>query len=209
MPPATGFKFKPAAQTHFDAAKQAVKDGKIYRNDIGLCWPSGLPIMMTRVWPVSMIQLPTSIFMISELMNSLRVVYMDGRKHTDPDVAVRSFNGESIGHWEGNALVIDTTNFVADHHWVNDQAGIPASDDFHFIERITMSADGMTLTSENTLIDPKGWRGNGRRRSALGESMIGILPKLSVYRISTIICRACTRKTMCVRNPQPERGDII
>ena len=44
--------------------KKATKEGKVYRNDIGLCWPAGMPIMMTRVWPVSMIQLPTSIFMI-------------------------------------------------------------------------------------------------------------------------------------------------
>src|SRR5215470_6547889 len=157
--PPAGFKLTPAAQKHFDAAAQATKEGKLYKNDIGLCWPAGVPIMMTRVWPVTMIQLPTAIFMIQELMNSVRVIFMDGRKHTDPDIAVRSFNGESIGHWEGNALVIDTTNFVADHHWVNDQAGIPASDEFHMIERITMSPDGKTLTSENTLIDPKGWEG--------------------------------------------------
>ena len=110
--PPAGFKLTPEAQKHYDAAQQATKEGKIYRNDIGLCWPAGMPIMMTRVWPVSMIQLPTSIFMISELMNSLRIVYIDGRPHTDPDIAVRSFNGESIGRWEGDTLVIDTTNFV-------------------------------------------------------------------------------------------------
>jgi hypothetical protein len=187
LPPATGFKFTPAAQAHFEAAQKAIKEGKVYRNDIGLCWPSGVPIMMTRVWPVSMIQLPTSIFMISELMNSLRVVYMDGRKHTDPEIAVRSFNGESIGHWEGDALVIDTTNFVADHHWVNDQAGIPASDDFHFVERITMSADGKTLTSQNTLIDPKGWEGEWkatktfRRVDDRDIAEVECLPDLNVH----------------------------
>src|SRR5213596_2700002 len=108
--PPAGFKLTPAAQKHFDLAAQATKEGKLYKNDIGLCWPAGMPIMMTRVWPVSMIQLPTSIFMISELMNSLRVVYLDGRPHTDPEIAVRSFNGESIGKWEGDTLVIDTTN---------------------------------------------------------------------------------------------------
>src|SRR5437764_8852631 len=47
LPPATGFKFTPAAQAHFDAATKARAEGKIYRNDIGLCWPSGVPIMMT------------------------------------------------------------------------------------------------------------------------------------------------------------------
>src|SRR5207237_4929727 len=111
--PPAGFKLTPEAQKHYDAAQQATKEGKIYRNDIGLCWPAGMPIMMTRVWPISMIQLPTAIFMIQELMNSLRVIYLDGRSHTDTEIAVRSFNGESIGHWEGDTLVVDTTNFVA------------------------------------------------------------------------------------------------
>ena len=36
----------------------------MYHDDIGQCWPSGLPIIMTRVWPIAMMQLPTAIFMI-------------------------------------------------------------------------------------------------------------------------------------------------
>src|SRR5438093_13421728 len=156
--PPAGFKLTPEAQKHYDAAQIAAKEGKVYRNDIGLCWPAGVPIMMTRVWPVSMIQLPTSIFMIQELLNSLRVVYLDGRPHTDPEVAVRSFNGESIGRWEGDTLVIDTTNFVADHHWID--SGIPASDTLHIVERVRMTNEGKTLEIEYTLTDPKGWVGD-------------------------------------------------
>ena len=45
--PPAGFKLTPAAQKHYDAAQQATKEGKMYRNDIGLCWPAGVPIMMT------------------------------------------------------------------------------------------------------------------------------------------------------------------
>jgi hypothetical protein len=158
--PPAGFKLTPEAQKHYDAAQIATKEGKIYRNDIGLCWPAGMPIMMTRVWPVSMIQMPTGIFMISELMNSMRIVYMDGRPHTDPEIAVPSFNGESIGRWEGDALVIDTTNFVADHHWIHDRLGIPGSDKLHIVERIKMTNEGKTLEIEFTLSDPKMWEGD-------------------------------------------------
>src|SRR5262249_48825794 len=57
--PPAGFKLTPEAQKHYDAAQKATAEGKIYKNDIGLCWPAGVPIMMTRVWPVAMIQLPT------------------------------------------------------------------------------------------------------------------------------------------------------
>jgi hypothetical protein len=158
--PPEGFKLTPEAQKHFDAAAAATKAGKIYRNDIGLCWPAGLPIVMTRVWPIQMIQLPTSIFMISELMNSLRIVYMDGRQHTDPDIVVRSFNGESIGHWEADTLVIDTTNFVDEHHWIQDRTGIPGSDALHIVERIKMQNQGKRLEIEYTLTDPKMWVGD-------------------------------------------------
>jgi hypothetical protein len=157
--PPAGFKLTPEAQKEYDAAAQATKDGRIYKNDIGLCWPAGMPIMMTRVWPVAMIQLPTSIFMISELMNSMRIVYMDGRPHTDPDIAVRSFNGESIGKWEGDTLVIDTTNFVDEHHWVHDRLGIPATDALHIVERIKMENEGKRLAIEYTLSDSKSWVG--------------------------------------------------
>ena len=124
--PPPDIKLTPAAQVHFDAAKKARAEGKAYHDDIGQCWPAGLPVIMTRVWPIAMIQKPTVIYMVSGFMNSARIIYLDGRKHTDPDVIIPSFNGESIGHWEGETLVVDTMGFVDDHHWIDN--GIPASD---------------------------------------------------------------------------------
>src|SRR5262244_1332539 len=158
--PPPGFKLTPEAQVHYDAARKAQAEGKVYRDDIGQCWPAGLPINMTRVWPIAMIQLPTMVLMIQELMNTMRFIYLDGRPHTDPDIAVRSFNGESIGHWEGDTLVIDTTNFVEDHHWIHDRLGIPASDALHIVERIRMTNGGKQLEIEYTLTDPKSWEGD-------------------------------------------------
>ncbi|HVG73578.1 MAG TPA: hypothetical protein VM819_21875 [Vicinamibacterales bacterium] len=156
--PAVLPKLTPAAQKHFDAYAAASKDGKVYRDDIGKCWPAGMPVIMTRVWPIAMIQLPTAIYMISEFMNSLRVIYLDGRQHTDPDIVVRSFNGESVGRWEGDTLVVDTRNFTdLDKHWVDQ--GIPASRDFRMIERYKLINNGNTLQGEWTLIDPQNWEG--------------------------------------------------
>src|SRR5215468_10222466 len=155
--PPPGFKLTPEAQAIYDEARKAQADGKVYHDDIGQCWPSGLPILMTRVWPIAMIQLPTAIYMIQELMNTMRVVYLDGRPHTDPDIAVPSFNGESIGHWENDTLAVDTKYFVADHHWVD--SGIQASDALHIVERIRMINDGKTLEIETTAADPKTWEG--------------------------------------------------
>src|SRR5436189_3066313 len=144
--PPPGFKLTPQAQAIYDEARKAQAEAKVYHDDIGQCWPSGLPILMTRVWPIAMIQLPTMVLMVQELLNTMRFIYLDGRQHTDPDIAVPSFNGESIGHWENDALVVDTKYFVPDHHWID--SGIPASDALHIVERIRMTNEGKTLEIE-------------------------------------------------------------
>ena len=89
-------------------------------------------------------------------MNSLRVVYLD-RPHSDPDVVVRSHNGESIGRWEGDTLVIDTQFFIGHHHWID--SGIPASDAMHVVERVKMVNEGKTLEIEYAIRDPEDFRG--------------------------------------------------
>jgi hypothetical protein len=153
------FKLTPEAQVHYDAGQKATKEGKVYRDDIGQCWPAGMPLIMTRVWPIAMVQLPTVIYMTSGFMNSLRIIYLDGRPHSDPDIVVPSFNGESIGRWEGNTLVVDTKYFPGHHHWM-DQAGvsIPASDQLHIVERMRMPSSSI-LEIEYTMSDPKSWEG--------------------------------------------------
>jgi hypothetical protein len=151
------FKLTAEAQAHYDAAQKARAEGKVYRDDIGQCWPAGLPVIMTRVWPIAMIQLPTAVYMVSGFMNSYRAIYMDGRTHTDPDVVVRSWNGESIGRWEGDTLVVDTRHFVGHHHWID--SGIPASDQLRIIERMRLIEGGKTLEIAYTLTDPKSWEG--------------------------------------------------
>ena len=155
--PPAGFKLTPAAQVHYDAARKAQSEGKVYRDDIGQCWPAGLPILMTRVWPIAMIQKPTAIFMVSGFMNSIRIIYTDGRAHTDPEIIIPSFQGESIGKWEGDTLVVDTVGFVNDHHWIDN--GIMASDALHIVERMRLIDNGANLEIQLMAEDPKMWEG--------------------------------------------------
>ena len=187
--PPPGFQLTPAAQVQYDAAQAAAKQGKVYHDDIGQCWPAGLPVIMTRVWPIAMIQKPTAIYMISGFMNSVRIVYLDGRKHTDPDVVISSFNGESIGTWEGDRLVVDTTAFVADHHWLD--TGIPASDALHIVERMRLIDGGKNLEIETTASDPKSWVGEWKwtkRWKRVDDTDIteaSCLPDLNQHMLST------------------------
>jgi hypothetical protein len=136
----------------------ADKEGKAYRDDAAQCYPVGMPRWLTRVWPIQVIQLPTGFVMIQGFENLVRWIYMDGRKHADPDISLPSFNGDSIGHWEGKTLVIDTIGFEPEHHWV--QAGVPMSEEFHLVERWTRSDDGKVLGVQLTMTDPTYWEGD-------------------------------------------------
>ena len=133
-------KLTPAAQKHCGRRRRSTTaEGKVYRDDIGQCWPAGLPLIMTRYWPMAMIQMPTAIYMVSGFMNSVRIVYLDGRKHTDPDIIVRTYNGESIGRgkatrwwWTRSASAAITTG------WIRAASSIPAGEQLHIVERFRM-----------------------------------------------------------------------
>ncbi|WP_305097906.1 hypothetical protein [Croceibacterium aestuarii] len=141
-----------------EAPKYAARN-ETYHDAIGQCYPPGMPMIMTRVWPHAFIQLPTAIYMISGFNNAVRTIFLDGREHTDPDIVVPSYNGESIGHWEGDTLVVDTRYFEPDHHYID--AGIPISDQFAMVERISMpKPDKMRI--EYIMTDPDMWEGEWR-----------------------------------------------
>ena len=149
-------KFKAEAQKALEEGRKAAAEGKAYRDSIGQCYPAGLPMISTRVWPIGMVQLPTAILMIHAFMNSFRTVYLDGRQHTDPDILINTYNGESIGKWEGDTLVIDTVGFESDNHYID--SGIPVSDQPHIVERVKM-IDKDTLQFDYIMTDPENWEG--------------------------------------------------
>lgn len=138
-------------------APKAAARNETYRDAIGQCYPPGMPMIMTRVWPHAFIQLPTAIYMISGFNNSVRTIFLDGRKPSDPDLVVPSYNGESIGTWEGDTLVVHTRYFETDNHYIDQ--GIPISDAFEMVERIKLTGGGKVMEIEYTLIDPNMWDG--------------------------------------------------
>ena len=158
------FMFGPPYPEFFEAGQTALREsaearaaGRPYRDSIGQCYPAGMPMIMTRVWPIAMIQLPTVVYQVYGFTNSLRIIYLDGRKHTDPDLAIPTYNGESVGRWEGDALVVHTKYFETNEHWID--SGIPISDQFEIVERYRLLDAGMTLEIEFTLTDPANWKG--------------------------------------------------
>lgn len=163
------FMFGPPYPKFHAEGRQALREsaaaaarGETYRDAIGQCYPPGMPMLMTRVWPHNFIQLPTAIFMISGFNNSVRTIYLDGRAPSDPDLVVPSYNGESIGHWEGDTLVVTSRYFEPDNHFID--SGIPISDQFELIERIRLTGGGTVMEVEYIMTDPQSWEGEWRSR---------------------------------------------
>ena len=77
-----------------------------------------------------------------------RTIYMDGRPHLPPHI--RQWLGHSIGHWDGDTLVVDTTNFSAGTSFYG------ASDNLHLVERYTRAAPDLVMY-EVTVEDPTVW----------------------------------------------------
>ena len=84
--------------------------------------------------------------------NIERVVWMDGRSH--PSGGERTPLGHSIGHWEGETLVVDTTHFSAHPASSLRRLPVPSSDEKHLVERFTLAEDGTRLIYEILVEDP-------------------------------------------------------
>ena len=120
-----------------------------------LCLPMGFPATYFRPRPFEIIQLPDRIFMLFEVDNFWRIIYMDGREF--PEVPLHSWNGYSIGHYEDDALVIETRHIIGWEsenlqRWL-DRLGYPFSDELRIIERIRPINNGR-LENAITIDDP-------------------------------------------------------
>ena len=150
-------KLLPAAQAFSDKKKAYRAKGFDYFDNAGRCWPIGVPAIMTRYWPIQFVQLPTMVIVISMVSNNVRWIYTDGRQHPADEDLVQTYNGHSIGHWEGKSLVVDTVGFTDVRHYVSD--GVPSGQKLHVMERISLSEDENTLQIEFTMTDPDNWIG--------------------------------------------------
>ena len=148
------------AKLDFEEGQRMRAAGKPYRDAIGQCFPAGIPMIMTRVWPIAMVQLPTVIYMVFNFNNSFRQIFLDGRGYSDQDTIIYTYNGESLGHWEGDTLVVDTRYVETYNHYID--TGIPISEDFRVQERINLLENGEILKIEYIMTDPQGWVGEWR-----------------------------------------------
>jgi len=112
------------------------------------CLPTGIPRIAPYPWRI--VQTPTHIFFLFEgNIHSYRQIFLNVNKH--PDDLDPTWYGHSIGHFDGDTLVVDTIGFN-DKFWF-DFVGHPHSEKLHTIERYTRKDLG-TLVNEVTIDDP-------------------------------------------------------
>ncbi len=117
---------------------------------IGKCDPMGLPRILFYVTPIEFIETPNRILMFFERSRQWRQIWMDGRElPKDPD---STWYGYSVGHWDGDTLVIESIGFD-ERSWL-DHFGNPHSDQMRLVERWhRLDRDNLELNL--TLTDPK------------------------------------------------------
>jgi hypothetical protein len=109
-------------------------------------------------------QIPGYVVIVYEMIHESRVIPIDGRPHLG--ARIREWNGDARGRWEGNTLVVDTTNYndkgsIATSAATGRIRGIPQSEALHVVERFT-PVDASTIDYQVTIEDPnvytKPWR---------------------------------------------------
>ena len=158
LPPMT-----PQALKH-EAAVAALNDARngegradswLDRSTYDRCITRGLPgSMMPAIYgnAYQILQTPDSVVIRYEMIHETRVIPLDGRPHVSK--AIRGYLGDARGHWEGNTLVVETTNFTNRTHFgYNNRYN---SESFTLTERFTPMAPGR-LQWEVTFNDPEVW----------------------------------------------------
>ncbi len=121
------------------------------KDPTGTCLPPGPSRGFTAPFPFILVQHPDAISVLFEYQSIWRVIYMDGRPHPDDVHEYPYFMGHSIGRWEGDTLVVDTTG-IDERSWL-DTAGHEHSAQLRLTERFKkIDADSIEWTA--TFDDP-------------------------------------------------------
>lgn len=132
------------------AKKKDLSEHHLFEDPQAHCYLSGVPRQMYTPFGFQILQPAGSVVLLYEAFHSYRIIPLDGRPHI-PD-AIRLFEGDARGHWEGDTLVVDVTN-QNPGTWF-DMAANFHSDALHVVERFTMK-DSRTIAYEATLDDTK------------------------------------------------------
>jgi hypothetical protein len=141
---------QPWAKEQMRKRNELVLSGKPGYTRQAACWPNGVPgFLLYPVQPIYIVQGAKEVLMISQEDHQVRHIYLNV-PHSEH--VKLSWNGESVGHYEGDVLVVDTVG-------MNDQTYIdnyrtPHTDKLHVVERFHLTEGGKTLVVDLHVEDP-------------------------------------------------------
>jgi hypothetical protein len=150
---------KPEAEAKRDYDLAHVADSYEHMSPWDRCITRGVPGGMFPAGynnAYQILQVPGYVVIFHEMIHEARIIPLDGRPHLSP--SIRSWNGDSRGHWEGSTLIVETRHFNG-KGWIATSAaggrmkGIPQSQKLRLTERFTR-VDADTLEYEVTIEDP-------------------------------------------------------
>lgn len=147
-PPRPAMKLTPEYQRRLEEFRAGQERGENLQTQAANCVPPGVPGVMTQPYPIEFLYQPHKVVLLTEAFMQFRHIFTDGRPlPEDPDPA---YLGHSVGRWDGDTLVIESSGFSTDTMLAS---GIPHSEQLRIIERVRrVSPEWMEI--ETTMIDP-------------------------------------------------------
>jgi len=139
----------PEYQKIFDQHVANAAAGKPTGDPTAACFPPGMPRLMTMTYPMEITMATDHVAIYAEWQEQTRRIFTDGRPlEAEPEP---TFNGQSVGHWEGDLLISTAFGFRPETNM--ESSGLPKSDQAIVYERFWL-ADDDTLRDEITIVDP-------------------------------------------------------
>jgi len=152
-PPPGPPKLTPQYAKQFDGfqAKNRTTPGLNFVSSVANCVPPGLPVSMTQPYPIEFLFTPGRVTVMIESYSMFRRIYTDGSPLPANDQLDPSYQGTSVGHWEGDTLVVETAGILPETSPLNGING--HSDQLKITERMRL-IDPDTLEIATTRADP-------------------------------------------------------
>jgi hypothetical protein len=142
--------FLPWAREFFENRAAAEKAGNPLFDPSANCLPGGVPRIIASPYPIEITQTADLTLITTETLHQVRQIHMDGKPK--PADFKPAYFGYSVGHWEGDVLVVETTGLNG--YTQVDEEGRPKSPDMKVVERYTKRAPN-NLEVTYTLYDPR------------------------------------------------------
>ena len=190
---------KPWAKEVVRKRNDLVLSGKPANPPHASCWPVGVPGFLLRPMTQAMyvVQTPKIVLMILSSKQEIRHIYLTDKHSAN---LKPSWYGESIGRYDGDALVVDTIG-IDERTWV-DGFGTPHTKDLHVIERFRLIEDGAVLEANVHVEDPgtftTSWSGIQRFRQY--EAAVRQMPIERITQLASAP-EGPLREMICAENP--------